>query len=102
MALFGSNEKANWSVDKIMLPRMPIITLMDKKLKSLSKKYFSIPEEFLSYYPVIPDNIAEADSDQEVEVERPPKRVRANGLEASQSTAAKPKGKKAKPVPAPG
>ncbi len=43
------------SVDMVKLLRVKLKEqLTNKKLKSLSKKYFSIPPEVLSYYPSIP------------------------------------------------
>ena len=35
----------------LKLPSHPGITLSKKKIKSLSEKYFSIPKQFLNYYP---------------------------------------------------
>ena len=36
---------------EVTLPCHPGLKLSDSKLKSISNKYFSIPKEFLSYYP---------------------------------------------------
>jgi len=38
----------------IQLQIAPLLTLFNKKLISLSKKYFSIPPQDLPYYPEIP------------------------------------------------
>ena len=49
--LFGVEEVAIASYDKIRLPRTPLIELKEKKLESLASKYFSIPSDKLWYYP---------------------------------------------------
>ena len=41
----------------LILPIIPPLTLPNKKLVSLGKKYFSIPPEFLEYYPALPADV---------------------------------------------
>ncbi|KAG2799737.1 hypothetical protein PC118_g20650 [Phytophthora cactorum] len=45
---------------KKALPRHPIKELPAKKVKSLSAKYFSIPKEYLAYYPDVLEAIVNA------------------------------------------
>ena len=64
--LFGVEEIAAASYDKIRLPRTPPIQLQDKKLESLASKYFSIPTEKLWYYsdpPSLKTNTVEEKTD---------------------------------------
>jgi hypothetical protein len=65
--LFGSCHRKEWTLDKIRLPRHPLVALKLQKLKSLMNKYFSIPPQHLSYYPDIPDDLS-AGSDKEDDV----------------------------------
>jgi len=60
--LFGPNIRSVWeaSVRGVQLPRHPTKELSAKKIKSLSAKYFSIPQEHLSYYPAVPEAILNA------------------------------------------
>lgn len=44
-------------MSQIRFPRLVFSVLPIKKLQSLSKKYFSIPIELLTYYPNIPEGI---------------------------------------------
>ncbi|ETP37150.1 hypothetical protein F442_14994 [Phytophthora nicotianae P10297] len=44
----------------VHLPRKPAQDLSDKKMKSLSAKYFSIPQQHLTDYPAVPDSIIDA------------------------------------------
>ena len=58
--LFGSDINSLddvESIDNIRLPRLAPTKLPSKKLTSLAQKYFSIPPEFLSYFPVPPADI---------------------------------------------
>lgn len=53
--LFGvsvASELSAASISSLKLPRHKGNTLTKKKIKSLAKKYFSIPSEYLSYVPV--------------------------------------------------
>ncbi len=72
--LFGSGVKSIddvTSVDMVMLPRVELKEqLTNKKLKSLSKKYFSIPPEVLSYYPSIPEGLSDSSEDEDVAATR--------------------------------
>jgi hypothetical protein len=52
--LFGVSDASELSLESLntlRLPRTPRKQLTSKKLASLFEKYFSIPPEFLSYYP---------------------------------------------------
>ena len=49
--LFGTTDIDKIGFRDLTLPAHPGIKLKEAKLKSLSKKYFSIPQEFLDYYP---------------------------------------------------
>ncbi|ETM39288.1 hypothetical protein L914_14560 [Phytophthora nicotianae] len=48
------------SIHSVHLPRKPAQDLSDKKMKSLSAKYFSIPQQHLTDYPAVPDSIIDA------------------------------------------
>eukprot|EP01032_Pedospumella_encystans_P013339 gene13340-15365_t len=69
--LFGVSSAADLSIDSIQtmkLARHKGNALKLKKVKSLSKKYFSIPRQYLDYYPqVVEDNADDSDSDSEDE-----------------------------------
>ncbi|ETP53628.1 hypothetical protein F442_01495 [Phytophthora nicotianae P10297] len=60
--LFGPSIQTLWeaSIHSVHLPRKPTQDLSDKKMKSLSAKYFSIPQQHLTYYPAVPDSIIDA------------------------------------------
>eukprot|EP00644_Phytophthora_capsici_P003287 jgi/Phyca11/103220/e_gw1.7.467.1 len=60
--LFGTHVRTIWeaSIHNVQLPRCQPKELSEKKLKSLSAKYFSIPQEFLDYYPAVPESIVNA------------------------------------------
>jgi hypothetical protein len=68
--LFGSGVKSIddfTSVDMVKLLRVELKEqLTNKKLKSLSKKYFSIPPEVLSYYPSVPKGLSDSSEDEDV------------------------------------
>ena len=49
--LFGKADTKNLRMMDLTLPKHPGKVLAQKKLKSLSKKYFSIPDKFLKFYP---------------------------------------------------
>jgi hypothetical protein len=72
--LFGSGVKSIddvTSVDMVKLPRVELKEqLTNKKLKSLSKKYFSIPHEVLSYYPSVPEGLSDSSEDEDVAATR--------------------------------
>ena len=51
MDLFGTTDIEKIGFRDLTLPAHPGVTLKDAKMKSLSKKYFSIPQEILDYYP---------------------------------------------------
>ncbi|ETK91310.1 hypothetical protein L915_05076 [Phytophthora nicotianae] len=60
--LFGPSIQTIWeaSIHSVHLPRKPTQDLSDKKMKSLSAKYCSIPQQRLTYYPAVPDSIFDA------------------------------------------
>jgi len=68
--LFGSGVKSIddvTSVDMVKLPRVELKEqLTNKKLKSMSKKYFSIPPKVLSYYPFVPEGLSDSSEDEDV------------------------------------
>jgi hypothetical protein len=72
--LFGSGVKSIddvTSVDMVKLPRVELKEqLTNKKLKSLSKKYFSIPPEILSYYPSVPEGLSDSSEDEDMAATR--------------------------------
>ena len=66
----GTNTIDEATIDKVVLKRHGGKELTAKKLKSLSKKYFSIPPDKLAYYPNVSEAILEAagsESDDEEE-----------------------------------
>jgi hypothetical protein len=72
--LFGSGVKSIddvTSVDMVKLPRVELKEqLTNKKLKLLSKKYFSIPLEVLSYYPSVLEGFSDSSKDEDVAATR--------------------------------
>jgi hypothetical protein len=68
--LFGSGVKSIDDVTMVDMVKLPCVELREqltnKKLKSLSKKYFSIPPEVLSYYPSIPEGLSDSSEDEDV------------------------------------
>ena len=51
--LFGCAGIKNCSFDRIKLEWHPGNTLSEKKVNSIGKKYFTIPEELIDYYPIL-------------------------------------------------
>jgi len=72
--LFGSGVKSIddvTSVDMVKFLRVELKEqLTNKKLKSLSKKYFSIPPKVLSYYPSVPKGLSDSSEDEDVAATR--------------------------------
>jgi hypothetical protein len=68
--LFGSGVKSIddvTSIDMVKLLRVELKEqLTNKKLKLLSKKYFSIPPEILSYYPSVLEGLSDSSEDEDV------------------------------------
>ena len=54
--LFGVDDVKHCTFDKIRLERHAGNTLKPKKVQSLAKKYFTIPTEYIDYYPILPDD----------------------------------------------
>jgi DNA replication protein DnaD len=68
--LFGNGVKSIDDVTSVDMVKLPCVELKEqltnKKLKSLSKKYFSIPPEVLSYYPSVPKGLFDSSKDEDV------------------------------------
>ena len=65
--LFGSDKLEDMRLDNVQLARHAGNVLKPKKLKSLSQKYFSIPDQYLGYYPNLPEGYIENDDEKEQE-----------------------------------
>ncbi|KAE8960311.1 hypothetical protein PR001_g30422 [Phytophthora rubi] len=58
--LFGSEHDLDTvTMENVQLARQAPLSLTTKKVKSLSLKYFSIPPQYLAYYPVDPASTPE-------------------------------------------
>jgi hypothetical protein len=72
--LFGSGVRSIDEVTSVNMVKLPRVELKEqltnKKLKSLSKKYFFIPLEVLSYYPSVPEGLPDSLEDEDVEATR--------------------------------
>ena len=66
--LFGSDKLEDMQLDNVQLARHSGNVLKPKKLKSLSQKYFSIPDQYLGYYPNVPEGDIENNDEKEPEV----------------------------------
>ncbi|CAM6102969.1 unnamed protein product [Calypogeia fissa] len=69
--LFGASiveDLTGDCISRLKLARHPGLPLTQKKIKSISKKYFSIPVEYLSYYPEMANGVP-CDNDDEDKVE---------------------------------
>ncbi|CAK9862504.1 unnamed protein product [Sphagnum jensenii] len=68
--LFGGGVKSIDDVMSVDMVKLPCVELKEqltnKKFKSLSKKYFSIPPEVLSYYPSVPEGLSDSSEDEDV------------------------------------
>ena len=53
--LFGPEEISEIIFDELKLPRHPGKDLPQKKVLSMTKKYWTIPTYKLFYYPALPD-----------------------------------------------
>ena len=58
-ALFGFGDLERASMLQVTLPKHPGIKLKETKLVSLARKYFSIPDKFRNYYPVVTKQLKE-------------------------------------------
>jgi hypothetical protein len=75
--LLGSESVDHVTPDKIRLERTPIIPLDASKVKSLHKKYETIPVEHLWYYPdPVVDNEQGLDEDKDAQSQHQPKKPR--------------------------
>ena len=66
--LFGVtsvSELSAASINSLKLPRHKGNTLTKKKVKSLSKKYFSIPPQYRPYYPTVDSGVGDVESTDE-------------------------------------
>ena len=52
--LFIETDLKKVKMVNLLLPKHPGRPITQKKIKSLGKKYFSIPEKYLKYYPPLP------------------------------------------------
>ena len=87
--LFGSTDPKEWTMQNVTLPNAAPKEMTAKKLKSLAKKYCTIPVEYRSYYPDVTDvDVGTSDEEEEGAVpvikKRPKRKAMAQG-------AAKPK-----------
>ena len=55
--LFGHDELNKITWNQLKLPPCKKRTLTQKKLKSLGKKYLTIPKKFLSHYPILSEEL---------------------------------------------
>ena len=58
-ALFGFGDLERVSILQVTLPKHPGIKLKETKLVSLARKYFSNPDKFRNYYPVMDKQLKE-------------------------------------------
>ena len=72
---FGVREVSKLALRHLTLPDNPGRKLKETKLKSVSKKYFSIPKMYLNYYPKYKGN-DKSDADQKSVVKNNRKRKR--------------------------
>ena len=73
LAIFGTENIDHLVAESLKLPRMPLKILDNKKVQSLQKKYITIPDNKLSYFPdpiAVLDN--DSDGDEDGVVEAPP------------------------------
>jgi hypothetical protein len=63
--LWGAESFDDLTLSSIKLPKTETRTLKNKKLKSLSKKYATIPNIFLDYYPEIDESALDSDDEEE-------------------------------------
>ena len=78
MELFGSVDKSTHTMRSLTLPTHNGNALTKTKLKSLYKKYFSIPEKYLKYYPKVDRLNLELKANKNNK-EKPSKRKLASG-----------------------
>ncbi|CAK9882329.1 unnamed protein product [Sphagnum jensenii] len=68
--LFGNGVKSIDDVTSVDMVKLPCVELKEqltnKKLKSLSKKYFSIPLEVFSYYLSVHEGLSDSSEDEDV------------------------------------
>lgn len=62
--LFGCEDLANVTMLQLTLPKNQGVELKKSKLKSLAKKYFSIPQKFRNYYPDVTTEIKQLQKDK--------------------------------------
>ena len=62
LELFGTVDTSQIKMIDISLPKHAGNTLTKKKLSSLAKKYFSIPDQFLKFYPKVEGVIPKLES----------------------------------------
>ena len=86
MKVFGTESIDNLDPNNLTLPRMAVRAMDNKKVKSLQKKYRTIPSDKLGYFP---DPVADSDDEEEAEPVAP-----VAGAAAPAAAAAAPKRKK--------
>jgi hypothetical protein len=68
--LFGSGVKSIDDITSVDMVKLSCVELKEqltnKKFKSLSKKYFSIPLKVLSYYPSVHEGLSDSSEDEDV------------------------------------
>ena len=57
--IFGSDKKEDLVLNNVRLERQKGLALSEKKVDSLSQKYFSIPPEYRNYYPAPKEDLSE-------------------------------------------
>ena len=65
--LFGTSDVSKISMKKLNLPIHNVIELDKKKIASISKKYPTIPEKYLTFYPKYDSDNVVRDDEEEIE-----------------------------------
>jgi hypothetical protein len=76
MALFGTNDRSQWSMRNLKLPLHPGLELKEKKLLSLAKKLDTIPHTYRAYYPKAQEGNVESTDLVENSLEEQPEPVK--------------------------
>ena len=87
---FGSTDPKEWTMQNVTLPNATPKEMTAKKLKSLAKKYCTIPVEYRSYYPDV-TNVDVGPSDEEEQAPAVPVIKKRPKRKAMAQGAAKPK-----------
>ena len=81
--LFGKTDLQQLRLQDLTLPVNPGRELTKAKLKSLAKKYFSIPKRFLKYYPEVVLTEEEKKSVESKQKKRAIKRIAKGGRQTT-------------------